>query len=61
MAQKKDYDEIKKTMCGMCSKSCGIDIYLRNGKIVDVRGMKEHLTTHGVVCDKSKVCRGAAI
>ena len=54
MAQKKDYDEIKKTMCGMCSKSCGIDIYLKNGKIVDIRGMKEHLTTHGVVCAKAR-------
>jgi formate dehydrogenase (coenzyme F420) alpha subunit len=54
MAQKKDYDEIKKTICGMCSKSCGIDIYLRDGKIVDVRGMKEHPMSHGVICGKAR-------
>jgi formate dehydrogenase (coenzyme F420) alpha subunit len=54
MAQKKDYDEIKKTICGMCSKSCGVDIYLRDGKIVDVRGMKEHPMSHGVICGKAR-------
>jgi anaerobic selenocysteine-containing dehydrogenase len=54
MAQKKEFDEIKKTICGMCSKSCGIDIYLKGGKIVDVRGMKEHPMSHGVICGKAQ-------
>jgi anaerobic selenocysteine-containing dehydrogenase len=54
MAQVRKTDEVKKTMCGMCSKSCGIDIYLRDGKIVSIQGMKEHPMSHGVVCGKAR-------
>jgi len=46
--------EVKKTICGMCSKSCGIDVYLKEGKIIDVRGMKEHPMSKGVICEKAK-------
>jgi formate dehydrogenase (coenzyme F420) alpha subunit len=46
--------EVKKTICGMCSKSCGIDVYLSEGKIADIKGMKEHPMSKGVICGKAK-------
>ncbi len=45
--------EVKKTICGMCSKSCGIDVHFRAGKIVKVTGMKEHPMSKGVICGKA--------
>ncbi len=34
--------KIIKTACNMCSRRCGIDVYVDNGKIVKVTGMQEH-------------------
>ncbi|HEX78142.1 MAG TPA: molybdopterin-dependent oxidoreductase [Dehalococcoidia bacterium] len=52
----KDY-EIRKTMCGMCSKACGIDVHLERSTLVDIRGMKEHPMSRGIICEKAKFAR----
>jgi len=46
--------ELRKTICGMCSKSCGIDLHFSEGKLVDVKGMKEHPMSKGVICGKAR-------
>lgn len=35
-------DTIAKTICMMCRINCGLDIHVEDGRIVDVRPMKEH-------------------
>ena len=53
MARPERAHEIKTTICGMCSKSCGIDVHFSAGKIVKVTGMKEHPMSKGVICGKA--------
>ena len=35
-------DTIAKTICMMCRINCGLDVHVENGRVVDVRSMKEH-------------------
>jgi anaerobic selenocysteine-containing dehydrogenase len=46
---------IVKTICEMCGDAyatCGLDVYVENGKIVKIKGMKEHPTNRGTLCPK---------
>jgi anaerobic selenocysteine-containing dehydrogenase len=47
MAQK-----VIKSDCILCINSCGIDAYVEDGKLVKVRGMKEHPVSEGVLCPR---------
>jgi len=44
----KDPKQVKivKTICNMCINQCGIDVYVQDGKIVEVSGMQEHPLHH---------------
>lgn len=42
-----------KTACGICPWSCGLNVFVEDGKIVKVAGMKEHPLNKGAICPKS--------
>lgn len=44
--------EIVKTLCQMCSRLCGVNVYLSNGRIVKTEGMPEHPCNKGGLCPK---------
>ncbi len=46
--------KVIKTDCIMCINSCGINAYVKDGKLVKVEGMKEHPVTEGVICPRGE-------
>lgn len=46
--------EVKQTICSICSPThhCGIDAYIKDGKVVKIEGTKEHPVNHGLLCTK---------
>ena len=49
-----EYDRMYKTVCKMCYLGCGLDVYVKNGKIVQVAGMAEHPLNKGEICVKAE-------
>lgn len=51
--------EIKHTICDICCPSfhCGIDAYVKDGRVIKVEGMKEHPSSHGLLCTKGLMNR----
>jgi anaerobic selenocysteine-containing dehydrogenase len=45
---------VVKTACEMCWKSCGVDAYVENGKIVQVKGTVDHPYSRGMLCVKGR-------
>src|SRR3546814_18306245 len=45
-------DEIKQTTCYMCACRCGINVYLKDGKIRYLEGNPDHPVNPGVLCAK---------
>jgi len=45
-------DEIKKTTCYMCACRCGINVYLKDGRIRYIEGNPDHPVNKGVLCAK---------
>ena len=52
--------EIKHTVCAICSPSynCGINAYVKDGKLLKVEGMDEHPRSRGGLCTKGLANRG---
>ena len=48
-------ENVVKTACQMCSWSCGINVYVRHGRMVKVEGMSEHPLNRGKICIKARV------
>lgn len=46
--------QLIKSACRMCRRACGIDVHLRNGKIVEVKGSAENPASSGVLCSKGR-------
>ena len=46
--------QVFKTCCGMCIEECGLNVFVENGKIVKVTGMKEHPYSRGATCVKGR-------
>ncbi|WP_276852197.1 molybdopterin-containing oxidoreductase family protein [Enterocloster lavalensis] len=46
--------EIKRTLCAICSPSfhCGVDAYVRDGRIIKVEGTEGHPMNDGLLCTK---------
>ena len=46
--------EIRRTLCDICSPTdhCGINAYVKDGKVIKVEGTKEHPYNHGRLCTK---------
>jgi len=47
-------EEVVKTDCAMCYHSCGLNVYVRDGKIVKVEGMSEHPLNQGEICPRAQ-------
>ncbi|MBB1557513.1 MAG: molybdopterin-dependent oxidoreductase, partial [candidate division SR1 bacterium] len=45
-------EEIVKTTCPYCGTGCGIDLIVRNGRIVDAKPSKDHHVNDGELCLK---------
>jgi anaerobic selenocysteine-containing dehydrogenase len=43
------------SMCRMCDNRCGINVYVENGRIVEITGLKEHKWNHGRLCVKGRL------
>ena len=48
------YKEIIKTDCALCVHSCGLNVHVDNGKIVEVQGMPEHPLSQGYLCPRGE-------
>ena len=49
----KDYDTIRYTTCtNMCESGCGLKVFLKDGRIVDIWGDDEHPQNYGALCPK---------
>lgn len=48
--------EIHRTLCGICSPSynCGVDAYVKEGKLIKVEGTESHPKNHGLLCAKGQ-------
>jgi len=52
--------EIRKTICAICeggTSSCGVNAYVKDGKVVKVEGMKEFPQNRGTLCAKGNAGR----
>ncbi len=52
--------EIKKTICAICesaSTSCGVNAYVKQGRVIKVEGMKEFPQNRGTLCAKGNASR----
>ena len=43
------------SLCRMCDNRCGINVYVENGTIVEITGLKEHKWNHGRLCVKGRL------
>jgi anaerobic selenocysteine-containing dehydrogenase len=50
MADKK----VCQSLCRMCDDHCGINVYLEDGKLVDIDGNKDHVWNRGRLCIKGR-------
>ncbi len=41
-----------KSVCMLCFMVCGIDAYVKDGKLLRVEGMKDHPATRGILCPR---------
>ena len=53
--------EIRHSLCAICSPGvhCGVDCYVKDGKIIRVEGTPEHPLNHGHLCTKGSALRNA--
>lgn len=51
--------EIRHTFCSICEPSfhCGIDAYIKDGKIIKVEGIENHPLNNGMLCTKGLTSR----
>ncbi|MCU6747933.1 molybdopterin-dependent oxidoreductase [Faecalicatena acetigenes] len=51
--------EVKRTLCDICCPGmhCGVDAYVKDGKIIKLEGTKEHPRNHGLLCTKGAAGR----
>ncbi len=45
---------IKKTICGICSAACGVDAYVKEGRLEKIEGTPENPASRGVLCAKGR-------
>ena len=51
--------EIKRSICAICTPSfhCGLNCYVKDGKIIHVEGDPDHPYSHGKLCTKGCATR----
>ena len=47
-------ERVVKTACEMCWKSCGLDVYVEDGKMLKVKGTSDHPFSRGHMCVKAR-------
>ena len=47
----------KFTYCGICLAACGMEVEVKNNKIVSLRGDSQHPLSRGFLCEKGAACR----
>ena len=50
-------EKVVKTLCRMCDDHCGINVHLKDGKIVDTTGNANHPFNKGAICIKGKAIK----
>ena len=50
---KEDSQQVIKTACQLCLSCCGLNVHVKDGKIIKVEGMAEHPVNHGRLCPKA--------
>lgn len=45
--------ETRRSYCGLCHPRCGLILEMENGKVVRVKGDKEHPITRGMLCPRA--------
>ena len=45
-----------KGICGLCSGNCGMEFSVKDNKIIDVKGDKDHPISKGFICPKEGRC-----
>ena len=45
------------TLCRQCGMHCGVNVHIRDGRIVDVSGQDEHPINRGSICVKGQVAK----
>lgn len=48
----RDWDSVRRTTCCNCPAGCGVKVFLKNDKIVDIYGDEEHPINKGSFCPK---------
>ena len=46
--------EVLQSMCRMCDDHCGINVYLEDGRVVDIDGFADHPWNKGRICSKGR-------
>ena len=44
--------KVYKSVCILCFMVCGLNAYVKDGRLIKVEGMKEHAATRGVLCPR---------
>ena len=47
-------ERIVKTFCGVCERSCGMQVTAKNNEVMKIEGLKEHLRSKGDLCVKGR-------
>lgn len=45
---------IEKTACSLCHMGCGMELHIKDGRITEVKGIKEHPLNKGFLCPKGR-------
>jgi anaerobic selenocysteine-containing dehydrogenase len=50
-------EQTVKTYCGICEKTCGMQVTVQDNLVLKVEGLKEHLRSQGDLCVKGRAAR----
>ncbi len=45
-----------RTICFECHSRCGVILEIKDGKVLDIKGDKDHPHSHGYTCPKGRAC-----
>ena len=52
IARTRSADKVVKSVCPYCAVGCGQDVYIKNGKIIDIEGDPDSPISRGCLCPK---------
>lgn len=48
-------EQVRRSYCGLCHPRCGLILEIKDGRVVKVKGDKEHPITRGMTCPRSRL------